>query len=281
MQFNKTKSIRNTVLTVSAASLALSLSAGSADASMITVSVEDTQGDGGFFFTPFWLGIHDGSFDTFNGGELSAGFPGITTIAEVGSTAPQSARFDSEVPGGTQTTLTATSIGAPVFEPGESSSVNLDVTDSSTYRYFSFASMVIPTNDLFVANDDPGAYAIFNEDGTFAGPVEILLYGRSVYDNGTEQNSATNDPAFFNSDGQAIPEVAVVRSLDLTPGGADALYLASFDGAGLTPTGAAVTVPFGADDLIGRITITEVPEPASMGIAAMGLLGLAARRRRA
>ncbi|MHC4910225.1 MAG: spondin domain-containing protein, partial [Planctomycetota bacterium] len=87
----------------------------------ITVTIENTNPEGGFFLTPVWIGIHDGTFDTNDAGVPAAMFPGLTEIAEGGNTAPLSGALCSAGAGGTalQSTVIATlgAGGAPVLDP--------------------------------------------------------------------------------------------------------------------------------------------------------------------
>jgi len=260
-------------ITTKALITALAITATSAAADSVTVSIENTMASDSFFFTPFWIGVHDGGFDTYNSGESSS--IALTNVAEIGNTGPLSALFSASAPGGAQTTATAVAFDgdAPVFSPGESTVFNLDIGDSTINRYLSYASMVVPSNDLFVANGNPMAHMIFDAAGNFTGPTVIEIYGRDVNDNGTEQNSAANDAAFSTNDGQALPESVAIRGLFTNPD--DAGYLSSFIGSG-TPNGATIGSAFGADDLIARITIT----PAQGTAAMLGGAGLLALRRR-
>ncbi|MEN0021316.1 MAG: spondin domain-containing protein, partial [Planctomycetota bacterium] len=117
----------------------------------IEVTFENLQAPGGLSFTPLWLGLGDGSFDVFTPGSSSEtpAFDGITQIAEVGDTAAITSRFDAEQAAGSQTTLLEPN-GPPVFSPGESATATLNSSDASIYRFLNFASMVVPSNDLFV-----------------------------------------------------------------------------------------------------------------------------------
>ena len=260
---------------------ALAITASAASADVISVEIENTMNSDSFFFTPFWIGVHNGGFDSYNGGELSSNFPGLISLAEIGSTGPISDAFSASgagLAGGAQTTATAVAFDgdAPVFSPGESTIFNLDIGDPTINRYFSYASMVVPSNDLFVANGNPFAHMLFDAAGNFTGPIVIEIYGRDVNDNGTEFNSAANDAAFSMNDGQSLPETQLIRDLFTDPNDSD--YLASFIGSG-TANGATIGSAFGADDLIARITINAVPAPGSAALfGAIGLMGM--RRRR-
>ncbi len=260
---------------------ALAFLAAGAQAEVISVNIENTMASDSFFLTPFWISAHNGGFDSYNGGEFASNFAGLTQLAEVGNTGPLSDAFTASAAGqagGTQATVTASAFDgdAPVFSPGESTTFNLDVGDSSVNRFFSYASMVVPSNDLFIANGNELGHELFDANGSFIGTTVIEIYGRDVNDNGTEVNSAGNDAAFSANDGQALPEFELIR--DFFSGTGDADYLDSFIGSG-TANGATIGSAFGADDLIARITITQVPAPSgAMALMAGGLL--VARRRR-
>lgn len=251
-----------------------------ASAATITVTVENTMDADSFFFTPFWVGIHNGGFDSYDGGTLASGWPGLTELAEEGMTGPISDAFTASaagIAGGAQDTITAVSGSgdAPVFSPGESASLMIDIGDPTINRYFSYASMVIPSNDLFVGNGDPFAHMLFDGSGNFTGPVTIDIFGSSVNDAGTEVNDALGGAAFSANGGTSVDENELIRNFFTDAGDRD--YLASFIGSD-TANGATIGSTFGAGDLIGRITVTPAPGAlALLGIA--GLLGDGRRRK--
>ena len=254
--------------------------AGAAQSETISIQVENTLGDGNFFFTPVWVAAHNGGFDSYNGGEAASNFTGITELAETGNTAPISGAFASSAAGaagGVDATLASFAFDgdAPVYSPGESNTFELEIGDASVNRFFSYASMIIPSNDLFFANGNPTAIELFDVAGNFNGPRVIEIYGRDINDNGTEVNSAANDAAFSTNDGQSLPEFNVIRDFFTNPD--DTSYLDSFLGSG-TANGATISSAFGADDLVARITVTPAPAGA-LAFAGAGLM--ASRRRRA
>ncbi|MEM7386819.1 MAG: spondin domain-containing protein, partial [Verrucomicrobiota bacterium] len=106
--------------------------------------------------------------------------------------------------------------GIPPFEPGETASLTLTLdANDPTNRYLSFASMIIPSNDAFIGNDDPTAHPVFDEMGNFVGGT-LLALGADIYDAGTEVNDeAPANTAFF---GQAAPDTGV------TEGGVAAIH---------------------------------------------------------
>ena len=254
--------------------IAACLAASMANASEISIQIENLQGDGGFAFTPFWIGVHDGSFDVFNGGADSSLLPGITEIAELGDTSVIGQRFMNEMMNGVAQTF-AEPNGPPVFSPGESATTTINAGDATTNRFLNYASMIVPTNDLFVGNDN--AIEIFDAAGNFIGPITIDIFGANVYDNGSEVNDVTNGPAFvsgIDATGGA-DENGVVR-LFFSNEPADSNYLNSIIGTQTAP-GPLVTQAFGSSDQIGRITIT--PEPTTGLLLIAGSL-FALRRQR-
>lgn len=245
---------------------------GQAQAVRINVTVENLTPEGGLYFTPLWVGFHDGGFDTFDiGAPASAS---IELVAEGGDVSGLQADFGT-VAGGVDGVVTAPAGfgGAPVFDPLDMGSLTLNL-DPTANRYFSFASMVIPSNDAFIGNDDPTAYEIFDVTGAFTGPLDILVLGSAIWDAGTELNDGMG-AAFSTLGGTGTDEMALIGM----HGGLGPLLG--------TTTAAGTTI----DTILGnftqtgyqlaRITITHVPEPQLLAIFGLGFgVMLAARRRR-
>lgn len=165
-------------------------------ATEIKVKVEVLTPTGGVFVTPLWVGFHDGSFDSYDTGAPASA--GIERIAEDGDASELSAIF-SETTMNSQDAVILNPegfAGAPVFEPGSSSTMVFDL-DETTQKYFSYANMIIPSNDAFIANADPMAHQLFDESGEFVGPFTFTVYGSQVRDAGTEENTET-EAAFLN-----------------------------------------------------------------------------------
>ncbi|MEM1423176.1 MAG: spondin domain-containing protein [Planctomycetota bacterium] len=253
-----------------------------ASAQSVSVTIENLQADGGFAFTPFWIAAHNGGFDSYDGGATLDAFPGTEELAELGQTGPISDAFANSaagLAGGVDATVTAPSTSPPVFVPGDAQTFALNVGDASVNRYFSYASMLISSNDIFVANGNPLAIELFDAAGNFNGPVTITLFGSDLNDGGTEANVALEGAAFLAGVDATAGTVTndPVRNL-FTPGNedADAAYLDSF--LGLSNPIYTFSESIRAETPLARITI--VPAPSAAGLLAIaGLVGT--RRRRA
>lgn len=168
----------------------------------VEVVIENVAPDNGVFLTPAWVGFHTGSFDSYDPGVAAALFPGLEQLAEDGNNAPFSDFFAAEVPMGVQATIPGP--GGPIFS-GDRAILRFEL-DPTYHRYFSYASMVIPSNDAFVANGNPLAHRVFDPNGNFT-PVEIYVLGNEVNDAGTEVNDEV--PANVAALAQAAPDTGV------------------------------------------------------------------------
>lgn len=244
------------------------LAAGMAQAAPITVIVTNEQGSGGLALTPVLSVLHGGSYDPFDAGAPAAN--GVEQIAEEGDVGPELRTLGAEATG--VAAAPAGFAGAPVIEPGESARVVIDV-DPIMDRYLTFLSMVIPSNDLFIGNDDPFAYEVFDARGafSFAGPIRVT--GGSVWDAGTEVNDGLG-AAFSTGGGTAT------GTTDPIALAGDLSSLLGID----APTGPITSVP-GAGDLLATVRVVEgvapIPLPAGAPLLLLGLgaLGLARRSR--
>ncbi|GAC15998.1 spondin domain-containing protein [Aliiglaciecola lipolytica] len=261
--------------------IAIGLSIGlshSVSATTIQVQVSNLFDDGGLALTPVWLGFHDGTFDSFDMG--SAASASLQNLAENGVTSGIESDFGLSNPAGVQSVLAAPSGMAPVFEPGETAISSRLEIDAMSSGYFSFLSMLIPTNDAFIGNDNPMAYSLFNGDGNFVG-LDILVLGSSVWDSGTELNRGFGSPFLQGADAEARQDeggvVTFHNGLEVLPGGLAII-------GGTTATGYTIdqaAADFTANGFeVARITISQVPEPATLGFFALGILGLLARLKR-
>lgn len=155
----------------------------------LRVTAYNPAPENGTFLSPVWVGFHDGTFDVFDtGSAANTNFPvanGLERLAEDGTTADFDTDFEAHGDGRVVSTLRGL---AGVLEPGETVSrlIRLDPTNPLD-RYFTYATMVLPSNDAFIAPEDPLTYPVYDAGGTFQ-PVEFLVSGGGVQDAGTEVN---------------------------------------------------------------------------------------------
>jgi hypothetical protein len=170
-------------------------------AERVAVTVENLSKKDGLFLTPVWVGFHNGTFNPFNVGSPVMVGGGVERIAEDGDVTRLRTGFANSaagMAGGVDGVIFAPNgfPGMPVFDPGECVTFVIDL-DPALHPYFSFMSMLIPSNDGFIGNDNPMGLELFDDDGVFAGPIEFVVRGEDVLDAGTEANTEM-DAAFFN-----------------------------------------------------------------------------------
>ncbi len=197
------KTILSTAIT---AALLGGMSAHAESNTRVLVSIENLAPNQGTFQTPFWVGFHDGeAFDIYDRNVSASTLPiegsvALERLAEDGNTGPITDDFAILAPEGADTTLPG--LNGPIA-PGETA-VGDFLLDSSdpNQRYFSYASMVLPSNDFFVANGNPKAHQIFDENGEVVAE-SFFITGTQVLDAGTEVNDEVpENTAFF---GQQTP----------------------------------------------------------------------------
>lgn len=240
-------------------------SAAVATAEQVTITIENLAPANGTYLTPVWVGFHNGTFDLYDSG--TAASSELERLAEDGNSTPLSGAFTGAVDG------VIASGGIPPIEPGETTSMDFMLDGSNpSHRYFSYATMVIPSNDAFVANGDPMAHMIFDAGGDFVGGSFVIM-GADVLDAGTEVNDEVPaNTAFF---GQGTPDTGVdengvVHSHPgfLSPGSGGILDDPMFANADFTASAYQVA----------RVTIT--PEPTTLTLLGLGAAALLRRNRR-
>lgn len=268
------------------------LSQSTAQAQQVQVTVTNNAPANGIALTPFWFGFHGGSFDTFNGG--SAVTAGLESLAEDGAVATLSSEFNTAVAGGIDSTVT----GAPNIPfpgpagprpilGGESTSAVFNIGGNN---FLSYASMVLISNDFFVANDNA-----LDISSVLAGAGPITINVGTVYDAGTEFNdfatSAANGAPFFGfGGGQTGPNqsgpVDENGVVTVVPGTGNP-FAGFANSALLGPNGVPTTFDFNDTSQytngIATITISAVavPEPGSLTLlAAFAGCGVLRRRRK-
>ena len=228
----------------------------------VKIKIENIAPENGTFLTPFWVGVHDGSFDSFDSGRpVSAG---LESLAEDGNTDGISTEFTKSGAGNVQTTITAGDDG--VFAPGETAEVTLTLdNDDPASAYLNFLSMVLPSNDAFIGNERPQSLAIFDEQNNFLG-LDVLVRGRRVYDAGTEVNDELPETtAFFFQDtpNTGTDENGVVKE---HPGFIEGGRILTEDGTTPNAPGAFTNADFSVNDYpVARIRVftDDLPLPIS------------------
>ncbi|WP_029065445.1 spondin domain-containing protein [Labrenzia sp. DG1229] len=254
------------------------LVAGSANAATIDITFNNSNGFG-FLVTPVYTGIHSGGFDAFDEGASASA--GIEQIAEVpvppnppNLIAPERLAVEPNSQGGF-----VFGPGGPILD-GESGTLTIDVVDPTVNRYATFLSMFVPSNDTFLGNDDPLAYAIFDAAGNVIEQT-IEITGRSIWDAGTEVNQLFG-AAFPGQDIQLgdTEGGTISRLIDIDDGSGGNGFSALEALFGVTGAGSIT-----ADTVLFTIDIeaapTPVPLPAGAGLllAGLGILGFAGRGR--
>lgn len=238
--------------------------AASASAVPVRITVESVAPANGVRFTPVWFGIHDGSFDT-----LDSGFPAsaeLERLAEDGDPSFISGVFSGVADGVAFGPVTVPG-QPPIYHPGETGSVVLDV-DPSADLYLSYLSMIIPSNDAFIGNDDPTVYKLSDAGKLQYLTIDVLGFG--IWDAGTEVNDEV--PANTPLLGQmmantGLAEGGVVRPHSgFLPGGN---VLADFPDADFTV----------ANYPVAQIHVVPIPEPTGLLLAAIGAATVGLRRR--
>lgn len=187
----------------------------------VVVTVENRAPVRGTFQTPVWVGFHDGSFDIYDRNAPASALPipgsvAVERLAEDGNTGPLSDDFSALIPEGVQATVISNTPGRPPLAPGESAA-RLFRLDPSKHQFFSYGSMVIPSNDAFIANGNPEAHALFNRRGRLT-LRQVRVRGNEVLDAGVEVNDEVPaNTAFF---GQMAPNTGVDEegTVQLRPG---------------------------------------------------------------
>lgn len=240
-------------------------------ATQVKVEVSNLFAEGGLALTPVWTGFHDGSFDTFDlDGQASSA---LQSLAENGDMSGIREQFAAESGGVDGAVFGPEGFpGAPVIEPGEVTSAYFNINNLDS-GYFSFLSMLIPTNDAFIGNANPDQYSLFDMLGNFVG-LDIIVLGSQVWDSGTELNTGFGSPFLVGAGAQERQDengvVGQHQGLQVLAGGFSII-------GGLTPAGYSIdelAADFTAAGFqVARIRVSEVSAPA-LGIFVSLFVGM-------
>ncbi len=256
------------------------------EAAQVKVTITNNASAGGVALTPVWVGFHNGSFDSYDSGVAASSQ--LESLAEDGNSSALSATFSADG------TLVATakaalgnrvqgSIGSAPITAGSSVSAIFDLSGGMSNQYFSYASMVLPSNDYFIANENPLAHNLadlFSNGGSFSFNIGV---NGSINDAGTEINDFTTSagnglfaglPPMQGGPNMGADENGVVHNVSNPY--ADFLNIpANFDLAAFD-FNSSTLYPNG----LATVTISAVPLPATFWFMTSGLVGLVSFSRK-
>jgi hypothetical protein len=230
----------------------------------LRVTVSNLSPTNSLSFAPLRVGFNNGTYDSFNNG-MAAG-AAITSIAEGGSGNDWFPAFAAADP--TATLGTVVGMPAGPLLPGATASTDFMV-DPAVNRFFTFGSMVVPSNDHFIGNDNPSQYMLFNAAGQL-NLTTISQFGRDIWDNGSETEDPANAAFLVGGvNAQRTPQNGIVNfNFD---------RLDAFNGL-VTAAGYTFNRQIGANTEVYRISFQVIPAPSAAAL--LGLGGLVTIRRR-
>ena len=239
----------------------------------VTVTFQNLAPTNSVSFAPLRVGFNNGTFDSFNIG-TTATAP-IVSIAEGGSGSAWFPAFAAADP----TAVLGPVNGAPLVPTANagggfaSSASNTFTIDTNVNRFFTFASMVLPSNDLFIGNDNPAAFQILDNAGNLL-ISQINQTASQIWDAGSEVADPLNAAFVVGGiNANRTPQNGVV-SFSFSE-------LNVFNGL-TTGAGYVFNNSLIGSTNIGRISfsVTAVPEPSSMALVGIVGIGVVVRRLR-
>ncbi len=240
----------------------------------LRITVENLAPANSIGLAPFRFGFGNGTFDSFDNNQPAflLGAPSIAeapivTIAEGGSGSTWFPAFQAAEPNANLGSLLGPTI--PPILPGQSSSAVFAI--NSANRFFTFGTMVVPSNDHFLGNANPTAFEVLDTNGNLL-LTSITEDASRIWDAGSETENPAN-AAFL------VGGVNDQRENENLPVMFNFADLSAFNGlttaAGYTFNSSLLS----ANTPVLRVTFAVVPEPSTALLALLGSLGLAFRRR--
>jgi len=240
------------------------------------VTVENLAPANSIALAPFRFGFGNGTFDSFDNnqtafllGAASIAEAPIVTIAEGGSGSNWFPAFQAAEPNADLGSILGPTI--PPILPGQMSSTVIDV--DPTNRFFTFATMVVPSNDHFLGNANPIAFEVLDVNGNVA-LTSFTEDASRIWDAGSETENPAN--AAFLVGG--VNDQRENENLPVTFNFAD---LSAFNG--LTTAAGYVfdSSLLSTNTPVLSVSFQAIPEPSTVTLVLVGTLAAAFVARRA
>jgi hypothetical protein len=176
----------------------------------IQFAIQNVGPEGGLWIMRPWIGLHDGTFQTFTVGQAASkavqhiaedGVSGDTTNLSLLSGPGNACAGDAsayvsatECMYSVFTGSQQATIGGPTI-PGTVATLvhNFTVNPNDPHsRYLSYLVMIVPSNDAFFGTDTANPIQLYDDQGRFnsgRGPIHFHILFKDILDAGTEVNT--------------------------------------------------------------------------------------------